>query len=199
VIEALARLDRAILLAIHQGWRSPAADAFFIWITHGRHFVVPLALLGLGLVFLDGRRGRRIAVALLVTVLLTDPISVQLLKPLVHRVRPCFSVEGVQALISQPRSPSFPSSHAANSFGAATVLFAARRRWWALGFLVAGAVSLSRVYVGVHYPSDLVGGAVLGVGCGALAWRVLTALERWWQARGAAPRAAELERGDDSR
>jgi undecaprenyl-diphosphatase len=195
VIETLAHLDHALLLAVNPGWRSPAADAFFVWITHGRHFLVPLALFWLGLLLFGGRRGRLIAAALLVTVLLTDPISVQLIKPLVHRVRPCFAVEGVQALVSQPRSPSFPSSHAANSFGAATVLLAAWRRWGWLGFVIAGAVSFSRVYVGVHYPSDLVGGAVLGVGCGALVWHALAALERWWRAR----RAPELERGDDSR
>jgi undecaprenyl-diphosphatase len=199
MIEALARLDRELLLAMNQGWRSPAADAVMVWITGARHFLVPLALLWLGLLLFGGRRGRLIAAALLVTLLLTDPISVQLLKPLIQRVRPCFAVEGVQALVAQPRSPSFPSSHAANSFGAATVLFAAQRRWGLLGFVIAGVVSFSRVYVGVHYPSDVVGGAVLGAGCGALVWHVLTALERGWRARRAARRAPELERAGDSR
>lgn len=195
MIDTLARLDIGVLLAIHQGWRTPAGDAFFVWITHGRHFLLPLALFWLGLVLLGGRRGRLLAVALVFTVLLTDPISVQVIKPLVHRVRPCFSVEGVQALIGQPHSPSFPSSHAANSFGAATVLFAAQRRWWALGFLVAAAVSFSRIYVGVHYPSDVLGGAALGIGCGVLVWRVVATLEQRWRAR----RAPELERSGDSR
>ena len=183
MIETLARLDVELLRAMQQGWRSPAADAFFIWITHGRHFVLPLALLAVALLIFGGRRGRLVVAALLVTVLLTDPISVQLLKPLVHRVRPCFAVEGIQALISQPHSPSFPSSHAANSFGAATVCFAAERRWGWGALLVAGFVSLSRVYVGVHYPSDVAGGAALGVACGLLVWHGLSALERAWRAR----------------
>lgn len=199
MLDALARLDTAVLLAVHRGWRSPAGDAFFLWITQARHFLIPLVVLWLGFIVLGGRRGRWIAAALVVTLLLTDPISVQILKPLVDRVRPCFTVDGVQALLPQPRSPSFPSSHAANSFGAATVLFAARRRWWAIGFLVAGAVSLSRVYTGVHYPSDVLGGAVLGVACGALVWRVAAALDRRGRRSAASSNAPELERANGPR
>jgi undecaprenyl-diphosphatase len=183
MIGALAHLDRALLLAIHQGWRSPAGDALFTWITQSRHFLVPLLLLWLGFIVLGGRRGRVLAAALLVTLILTDAIGGAILKPLVHRVRPCFTVEGVQALLPQARSASFPSNHAANTFGAATVLFAAGRGWWALGFVVAAAVALSRVYVGVHYPSDVLGGAAIGVGVGLLVWRAAAALEQRYGGR----------------
>jgi undecaprenyl-diphosphatase len=178
VIAWLAGLDRAILLAIHHGWRTPAGDAFFVWITQSRHFLVPLVALWLGFVVFGGRRGRYLAAALLLSLLLTDAICGLVIKPLVHRVRPCFAVEGVTSLLPQIRSASFPSNHAANTFGAATVFFAARGRWWALGFLVAAAVGVSRIYVGVHYPSDVLAGAVIGSGLGLLAWRIVAAIER---------------------
>jgi undecaprenyl-diphosphatase len=178
MIQALAHLDTALLLAINHGWRSGAGDAFFTWITQARHFLAPLVLLWLGFIVRGGRRGRILAAALLVTLILTDTVGGALLKPLVHRVRPCFAVEGVQALLPQARSGSFPSNHAANTFGAATVLFAARRGWWALGFVVAAAVAFSRVYVGVHYPSDVLGGAAIGIGFGLLVWRAAAEVER---------------------
>jgi undecaprenyl-diphosphatase len=178
VIAALAGLDRAVLLAVHHGWRTPAGDAFFLWITQARHFMLPLIALWLGFIVLGGRRGRYLAAALLLALLLTDAICGLVIKPLFHRVRPCFAVEGVTALLPQIRSASFPSNHAANTFGAATVLFAARRRWWALGFLGALAVAVSRVYVGVHYPSDVLAGAAIGSGLGLLAWRAVAAVER---------------------
>jgi undecaprenyl-diphosphatase len=194
MIQALAHLDRALLLAINHGWSCRAGDVFFTWITQARHFLAPLILLWLGFIVLGGRRGRILAAALLVTLILTDMVGGVILKPLLHRVRPCFAVEGVRALLPQARSGSFPSNHAANTFGAATVLFAARRGWWALGFLVAAAVALSRVYVGVHYPSDVLGGAAIGVGFGLLVWRAAAALERRYGGRRSLSAAANRDR-----
>ena len=93
-------------------------------------------------------------------------------KPLVDRARP-FRVQAVAARVIQqppPNTPSFPSGHTATSIAGALAL---ARIWpaarWLLGGLAA-LIALSRVYVGVHYPSDILAGAVLGV---ALAWLVL--------------------------
>lgn len=173
MLEFLQKLDETVLRGIHQGWRCSAADSVLCWITESSHFILPLALAWILLLVLGGRTGRVLALLLAVCLLVTDQVSSHLIKPWVGRDRPCFGVvEGVTALVDQVRSRSFPSSHASNVFGAATLLSLARGRWWLWSFLLAALVGVSRIYVGVHYPSDVLAGAVLGIFIGWVIWRV---------------------------
>lgn len=168
MIEFLYNLDRKLMIWIHHDWRNPVLDPVFIWFHDSKHFIIPLALVWLYLIIRGGRRGRILALLLAVGLLLTDQISSHLLKPLVGRERPCFALDEVTALVHQVHSRSFPSSHATNNFGAATILWLVRRGAWAWWLAVAGLVALSRVYLGVHYPSDIVAGMFLGIGIGFL-------------------------------
>jgi membrane-associated phospholipid phosphatase len=89
-----------------------------------------------------------------------------LLKDLVDRVRPALADPAIEALVTTPESPSFPSGHAATAFAAAAAVgaFCPRFRWPLLG--LAAVVGLSRIYLGVHYVLDVLAGAALGIGVG---------------------------------
>lgn len=94
-------------------------------------------------------------------------------KPLVARIRPYEIIKEITILTHQPGDHSFPSGHSAGSFACAWAFFRAYKKKWGVPALVLAAlVSLSRLYVGVHYPSDVLGGIVIGCVLGELGYRV---------------------------
>ena len=144
-------------------------DLFFtVFTTLGNAGLLWIAMSGVMLCFKKwGRVGGAALCAMLICFLLQEV----LLKNLVARPRPFYVVEGLTALVPETGF-SFPSGHTASSFAAATVYMrgAPRRFMKILAPILAVLMGFSRLYVGVHYPSDVLGGALIGIICGYFIW-----------------------------
>lgn len=166
VIDFLQRTDEAVFLALN-GAHCAYADST-MWLFTGRWaYVLPvLALLYLS--FRCGwKRGVMMLLAVALTILLSDQIASSLIKPLVCRLRPSHAEHIVAYVLNGHRGGmyGFVSSHAANSFGVAVllILLSRNRLLAACMLLWATVVSYSRIYLGVHYPGDIICGALVGV------------------------------------
>lgn len=126
------------------------------------------AFAGLWLAALDGRRGRRAAIASTAAAALSTYVAQRLLKPIFRRNRPWFTREAAQVVGGKTPDHSFPSGHSAASFAAATALAMAYPAASPLLFITAATVGLSRVHLGHHFPSDVLAGGLLGTGIGLL-------------------------------
>lgn len=165
LIQSASGLDSRLFLLLNLGLSHPLLDQVMPWITEKHHFVTPLVILMLALLLWGGQQGRQTILLGLILVILTDQTG-NLLKLLVARVRPCHVVTTTHLLVGCTASWSFPSNHVLNMFGQST-LIATRWRFMAIpAFLVASMVAFSRVYVGVHYPGDVLAGAAIGVAWG---------------------------------
>jgi undecaprenyl-diphosphatase len=136
-------------------------------ITEIKYWKIPLSAAWLCLMIFGGKKGRITGITLVVSLILIDLFNSYPLKFLFTRIRPCNIQElNAHILVSTSNSYSFPSSHAANVFGLAAILSNKYRRFSFCFFFVAIVVGISRVYVGVHYPFDVLAGAVVGILCG---------------------------------
>jgi len=166
-----------------QGMHTPFLDAVMLFFTHlGDSGMVWVVLTAVLLVFRKTRRvGCVLAAALVFDVVLCNLI----LKPMVGRIRPCDILTEVELLIPRPDDFSFPSGHTAASFTAVTALWLAGKKRWAQAALLVGVlIAFSRMYLCVHFPTDILGGVLVGVACGWLgAWSVKMAQERFVQYR----------------
>jgi len=171
VSEVLYGIDVAVFRFLNQTIANPVFDLLMPFLTDLNKQPIILFLVGAGLIALavkGGVMGRTTVILLILTILLSDQLNSSVIKHLFTRIRPCHVLNDVHLLVGCGSGYSFPSSHAVNNFAVATVLSYFYRKWlWAF-MTFAGVVAFSRVSVGVHYPFDILAGAVLGVVIGVL-------------------------------
>jgi undecaprenyl-diphosphatase len=179
-MNALFACDRELFALVNGQWSS----TFFDWLMPAitdlhKSPIAVWAALPLALAFWAWRgrmRAIKSIIALALAMAASDLVSYRAVKPLLDRPRPEAAGVPVVLRVRSQGGPSFPSNHAANMFAAATLLWLALRRWSWIAFIYAFAVAYSRVYVGVHFPLDVLGGAAIGSLCGLGSW---LALRRW--------------------
>lgn len=161
IFEALAIAEGNLLLLIQEYLRYPIVDDVMLFITKlgdkGFIWIV------VGIIFLFPKKTRRAALLSLLSLVCAHLLCNEVLKDYVMRVRPYEVVEGLTSLIGAQSDYSFPSGHAMTSFAAAIVYFRHQKRRLGVPMLtLAILIAVSRLYIGVHYPSDVIIGAVLG-------------------------------------
>lgn len=171
-------MDERLLLSINQGLACGPMDTLMATASNLLAWIPVLAVIAVVLVVRGGARGRLAVAAMVVAFALDDPFVAHVLKPLFARPRPCHELgEAVRLITGCGGAFGFPSNHAANSAALAAALGLLLPRTLFVGVPVVLLVSLSRVYLGVHYPTDVLAGvafgACIGAGCGGLGRLVL--------------------------
>jgi len=171
-------MDKSLFFLVNNGMANPFFDLVMPFITQIRNVLPLLIAASVYLVIKGGKRGRVAVVVLILSVTFADLFNHEVLKELFARYRPCdprSGLIGVRALFGEKTSFSFPSNHGANISALAVAISFYYRKWLIPMILLAILISFTRVYVGVHYPLDVLAGAVVGVITGGL---VLLAAQR---------------------
>ena len=190
--------DVALFNAVHHGLHHRALDPVMMALTDPGRWKIPI-LIAIGGLFLTRRlRGLIGLLVLAATLAMSDQLSAKVIKPLVHRPRPSVVLADARPLFGIRRSYAFPSVHAVNFSAAVPIVAAVFPQAAVPAATLAALVCLSRVYVGDHWPSDVLVGALLGYLIGLLGRKAFLRLEqnvkRWAARRGV--KAQEAQAGE---
>ena len=154
MIEGLLNFEGSILLFLQDYVRNPILNAILIPFTLSNNAGIPCILLVL--IFLYFK--------MLASLLLEFIIANLVLKNLTARIRPYEVIQGLTLLVGRAPDFSFPSGHTGSAFAVAVVIFLKMpRKYGILAIALASLMGFSRLYVGIHYPSDVIGGVLLGI------------------------------------
>jgi len=171
-MQAFSEFEGSFLLLIQEHLRVPALDGVMRFITHlGDTGMIWIALTLLLLILPRTRRAGAVCAAALVLNLLLTNVA---LKNIIQRIRPYDVMDSLKILVEAEHDFSFPSGHTACSFaGAWAMRRTLDRKWWIPAIVLAALISLSRLYVGVHYPTDILGGLIVGTLAAEISYRGL--------------------------
>ena len=143
---------------------SHMGDAGLIWI-----------VLSIGLII--HKKTRKIGLVIIIALVLNGIICNIILKPMIGRIRPFDVNTSIKFLINKPSDFSFPSGHTSSSFVVASVLFFRKSKLFVPSLILGILIGFSRLYLYVHYPSDVLAGLILGIVCGYIGHKIVASKE----------------------
>ena len=162
MIEYIMNLDGNILLWAQENIRTIFLTPIFIFITKLGNSGQIWAFISV--ILLIPKKTRKVGIICLVSLIFSVIINNEILKNLVGRLRPFDSIDSIIPLIQKPTDFSFPSGHTSSSFACAGVMFSKLPKKFGVPALVlASLIGISRIYLGVHYPSDVLMGILVGI------------------------------------
>lgn len=167
IIKNINRFDMYILFIIKKYIRNKYLDILMPVITCLGNFGAIWILLGIGLLLV--KPYKIVGIIILITLSIGGIIGDAMIKPLVKRIRPCEKINNIKLLIKKPISYSFPSGHTLSAFAVASVLSIYFSEYTIIFMSGAFLIASSRIYLFVHYPSDVIAGVIFGVLCSKLA------------------------------
>ncbi len=179
--ENLRQLDFELLLAINQGWQAPWLDSLMIFLSHAWVWIVVAAFfIARAYRHKDWQFVKMCGLMILATIIV-DAIAYHLLKPYLGRFRPCLEfAESVRKVYGCGGRFSFPSNHATNGAVIATMVWLFKGwRWGAFWWGVVILIGVSRIYLGVHYPGDILAGFLFGGLAGFFAVVAVKSVRGW--------------------
>lgn len=163
LLDYLTRNDQMLFNFINHNLTNPFFDKLMPWLTKIGNIGAVWFLIAVLFFLFGGKKGRRTAVLVIFAGILTDITTELVLKKIVMRPRPYLVMSGVRLLVPKLTSFSFPSGHAAISLAAGLILAKNYKKFSWFFITLALAISFSRIYVGVHYPIDVLSGALVGI------------------------------------
>ena len=168
MLDVLIALDKRIFIFINEYAHTRFFDFLMPIITNFDYWKIPAVLFLSSLAIWGGKKGRIVVGLILIAFILSDQLSVNVLKPFFSRARPYVEFTQLFPLVESAPKYSFPSTHASSIFAVTVIISYYYRKFLPLSLLIACLVSFSRIYVGVHYPYDVVAGAIFGTTCAFL-------------------------------
>lgn len=154
--------DTELLFFINQNLANSFFDILMPFITNLHNWRIPILIIWIALMIFGGKKGRVAGLLIIFVVVMSDQLSSAIIKPSIGRIRPCHLYENLRLLVHCGGKYSFPSSHASNISAAAFLFSYFYRKGSIIFFCIALVVGFSRIYVGVHYPLDVLVGFVVG-------------------------------------